>query len=162
MVRERGGYRIPQRHERTMELSLLLRLPRRMHVRQLIVEPAVVTVEVAARHCPAPCPACRTPSHHVHSYYTRTVADLPCSGRHVRLRLQVRKLRCTNARCPRHIFAERFPAYRQPRARKTVRVAHLIAELGLLVGGRGAERIGRLLCVRVSDSTALRMVMAHD
>lgn len=162
MVREPSGHRIPHRHESTMERSPLLRLPSGMRVRQVIVEPAVLSVEVAARHRPAPCPACRTPSHHVHSYYTRTVADLPCSGRHVILRLQVRKLRCTNACCPQRIFAERFPAYLQPRARKTVRVAHLIAELGLLVGGRSAERRGRLLGVPVSDSTVLRIVMAHD
>lgn len=145
-----------------MELSTLLRLPSGMRVRQLVVEPAVLTVEVATRHGSAPCPACQRPSHHVHSYYTRSVADLPCSGRHVILRLQVRKLRCTNARCPQRIFSERFPAYLQPRARKTLRVAHLIAELGLLLGGRGAERVGRLLGVPVSDPTVLRMVMAHD
>jgi transposase len=145
-----------------MELSTLFCLPAGMRLRAITVQPAVLSVEAAARPGPAPCPSCQTPSDHVHSYYTRTVADLPCSGRQVMLRLRVRKLRCRNARCPQRIFTERFPEYLQPWARKTLRVAHCIAVLGLLLGGRGAECVGRLLGVLVSAPTVLRLVMAHD
>ncbi len=145
-----------------MELSTLFQLPTGMRVRKVTVASTALTVEATARHGPAPCPSCQTPSKQVHSYYTRTVADLPCGGRHVMPRLQARKLRCTNTRCSQRVFTERFPAYLQPWARTTVRVAQLIAALGLLVGGRGAERLGRLLGVPVSDPTVLRIVMRQD
>ncbi|MGZ3680404.1 MAG: ISL3 family transposase [Ktedonobacterales bacterium] len=145
-----------------MNLTTLFRLPPGMRLLTVTLEPAALIVEAAARRGRSPCPSCQTLSDRVHSHYTRTVADLPCCGRHVILRLHVRKWRCTNAGCPQRIFTERFPGYLQPWARKTLRVAHLIAALGLAEGGRGAERIGRLVGVLVSAPTVLRMVMAHD
>ncbi len=125
-----------------MNLTTLFRLPPGMRLLTVILEPAALIVEAAARRGRSPCPSCQTLSDRVHSHYTRTVADLPCCGRHVILRLHVRKWRCTNAGCPQRIFTERFPDYLQPWARKTLRVAHLIAALGLAEGGRAAGSAG--------------------
>jgi transposase len=100
------------------------------------------------------------PSAHVHSSYTRTLADIPCAARHVTVRLHVHKYRCRNVQCPQRIFAERLPAYVQPRARKTVRMHDQLRALGLLAGGRGAETVAHLLGIRVSDPTILRLLRA--
>ena len=73
------------------------------------VEAGIVVVaksEVAER----PCPVCGRASRRVHSRYVRTIADLPCGGRRVELRLRARRFVCRTPFCPRRIFAERFEA----------------------------------------------------
>ena len=55
-------------------------------------------------------PTCGGISLRVHSRYTRTLADLPLSGRSVQLKLLVRRLRCDRAPCTRRIFSERLAA----------------------------------------------------
>ena len=54
------------------------------------------------------CPVCQTSSRQVHSYYTRTVADLCWADRQVRLELYVRRFVCSNTACSRRTFAEQF------------------------------------------------------
>ena len=61
------------------------------------------------------CPDCGT-SHRVDSRYTRSLADLPLSGRPVRL--LVWRFRCDRALCTRRIFSERLVAA-TPWARRT-------------------------------------------
>ncbi|MBY5827676.1 transposase family protein [Rhizobium leguminosarum] len=56
----------------------------------------------------ASCPAWRRISRTVRSRYCRQVADLPLSGRRVRLRVRTRRFTCDAVLCGRHIFAERF------------------------------------------------------
>ena len=124
-----------------MDLAPLFRLPERMLLRTLRVSSTLVCVEAASRGPSSSCPVCQTPSERVHSYYTRTLADLPCVGRRVVLHLQVRKFRCRNEQCPQHVFAERFPGFVGPKARKTRRVADQVRALGLALGGRGAQRL---------------------
>ena len=40
------------------------------------------------------CPLCGSPSHRIHSQYIRQVADLPCAGRQIRLRVIARRFVC--------------------------------------------------------------------
>jgi transposase len=54
------------------------------------------------------CPNCGMISDRVHSRYERGLADLPMSGRRVRLVSTVRRFHCDAATCARQIFAERF------------------------------------------------------
>jgi hypothetical protein len=56
----------------------------------------------------ASCPVCQTSSRQVHSYYTRTIADLCWADRQVRLELHVRRFVCSNTACSRRTFAEQF------------------------------------------------------
>src|SRR5690606_11345849 len=53
---------------------------------------------------------------------------------------------------------ERFDHYFRPYRRKTDRLENKIRELGLLAGGRPAERICRLVSMTSSDTTILRLV----
>src|SRR5260221_306738 len=89
-----------------MELSALLGLPEGLELLTVGELTATVLVEVCSHRFTSPCPHCGTPSDRVHSYYTRTVADVPCAGRQVRSTLQVRTFRCTSSACARKVFRE--------------------------------------------------------
>src|SRR5260370_14987542 len=64
-----------------------------------------VTVTVHAASPTASCPCCGSICQRVHSHYTRTLRDLPASGRPVHLVLQVRRFFCEERTCVRKIFA---------------------------------------------------------
>ena len=78
-------------------------------MRSITLRPGALSIEASACQRAGVCPDCHRPSEHVHSYDTRTVADRPCVGRGVTLHLHVRTFRCSNDRCPRRVFSERFP-----------------------------------------------------
>jgi transposase len=145
-----------------MDRALLFRLPASMRLLRLTVLPKTVCVEAASCRSSSRCPSCQTASERVHSYYTRTLADLPCIGRRVVLDLHVRKFRCTNAQCPQRVFTERFPGFVRPQGRKTVRVGEQIRALGLALGGCGAQRLARQLGISASGRTVLRSVMREE
>src|SRR6266581_3608487 len=67
-----------------------------------------VTVTVQAASPTACCPCCGTICQRVHSHYTRTLHDLPASGRPVHLKVQVRRFFCQESMCKRKIFALSF------------------------------------------------------
>ena len=57
----------------------------------LVLTPTTAVALLVAKARTAACPRCGTPSDRIHSRYRRTVADLPCRGRPVALRLVVRR-----------------------------------------------------------------------
>jgi transposase len=77
------------------------------------------------------CPVCSVPAEHIHSRYTRTLADLPWAAYRVRLQLRVRKWFCPNPACVRRIFTERLPTVAGPWARRTLRLVQRLVALGL-------------------------------
>lgn len=105
------------------------------------------------------CPDCGKNSDRVHSRYERGLADLPMSGRRVRLVLTVRRFRCDAVTCARQIFAERFdPDVLAPWSRRTARLDHIVHHLALALGGRPAASFTRRLMLPVSNDTLLRVV----
>jgi transposase len=119
---------------------------------------AQLTLMISSTPAEVKCPACEVPARHIHSHYTRTLADLPWSGYRVTWRLRVRKFFCRNAICPRRIFTERLPGIATPWARRTLRLtAHLLA-IGLALGGAAGVRLGRQLGLAGSRHTLLRMI----
>ena len=96
----------------------------------------------------------------IHSRYTRRVADLPCAGRHVTLRLTVRKFFCPNAACLRKIFAEQFPDLVPAYARLTMRLREALVALGLATSGEGVSRLAPRLEMHVAPTTLLRRLRA--
>jgi transposase len=144
-----------------MNLATLFHLPNGVRLLRVTARPHTLVLEATtATRGGCRCPRCQASSDHVHSAYTRTLADVPCAARHVTVRLQVRKFRCRNAQCPQRIFAERFPTYVQPWARKTARMQTVLQALGLLAGGRGAKAVAHAVGVQVSDQTILRLLGA--
>jgi transposase len=66
-----------------------------------------VTITVRAAAPTALCPCCEAVSKRIQSHYTRTLRDLPASGRPVHLVLHVRRFYCQERTCVRKIFAEK-------------------------------------------------------
>jgi zinc-finger of transposase IS204/IS1001/IS1096/IS1165 len=82
-----------------------------------------LVVAAEGERAQAHCPTYRTPSSAVHSRYQRRPADLPPSGKIVRLHLTVQRFYCHAADCSRRTFAERFPYLLGRHAHRTRRLA---------------------------------------
>src|SRR5262249_43928487 len=117
-----------------------------------------VTITVRAASPTAPCPCCGTICKRIQSRYTRTLRDLPASGRPVHLLVHVRRFFCQEKSCPRKIFAERFPALTLPRVKFTRRLQETLRELGFALGGEAGARLGKQLSIPGSPETILRLV----
>lgn len=117
-----------------------------------------VTVTVSAASPTAACPCCGTISKRVQSRYTRTLRDLPASGRLVHLIVRVRRFFCQERTCARRIFAERFPALTLPRVHFTLRLQETLRELGFALGGEAGAHLGKQLSIPGSPETILRLV----
>jgi transposase len=124
----------------------------------LVLTPTTVVALLISTSSTAACPRCGTTTDRIHSHYRRTVADLPCHGRILALRLVVRRFRCTNPACTQHIFCERLPQLLQAHARSTIRlnVAHRV--IGFALGGEAGSRLAQRLDMPTSPDTLLRRV----
>ena len=107
----------------------------------------------------AECPLCGARSRRIHSRYDRQVADLPCAGKQIRLRVITRRFVCEVPHCRRQIFAERFGDDVLPTwSRRTARLESIVHHLGLALGGRPAASFAKRLMLPVSNDTLLRVV----
>jgi transposase len=122
--------------------------------------PGEVILEAVSRARSAPCPACRRRSTHLHSRYTRRIADQPVGDRRVTIHLQVRRFRCRHAACRRATFAEQFPRLARRYARRSLPLQALFADIGLTIGGRPGARFAARRAAPVSRTTLLRLVRA--
>ena len=124
------------------------------------------TLVVTARSstATAACPLCGIVSGRVQSHYVRQPSELLCAGRHVRLRLFVRRFRCAVPGCPRQVFAERFGlTVLAERARRTGRLEQIVHHLGLALGGRPGAGFAQWLMLPVSnDGTVNLSDCGHD
>jgi hypothetical protein len=121
-----------------------------------------VTIKVRAASPTASCPCCETISKRVQSHYTRTLRDLPASGRFVHLVVQVRRFFCEENTCVRKVFAERFPALTLPRAKFTLRLQETLREMGFALGGEAGARLGKYLSIPGSPETILRLIKGTE
>jgi transposase len=117
-----------------------------------------ITLLVSSIQVEARCPACDTPTGHVHIRYTRTLADLPWGGYGITWQLRVRKLFCRNPTCPRRIFTARLPGVAAPWARCTVRLMTRLLAIGLALGGAAGVRLRQFLGLIISRNTLLRVI----
>src|SRR5712691_7793070 len=136
--------------------SLLFSFPDDIVVSSVRTATTELVVHLACRRSCAACPLCQQPSERVHGTYGRTVADLPCAGRRVILRLSVRKFVCGTPTCPRQIFTERLPDLVQSYARMTNRLREALVALGLATSAEVSERLTPALGMLVPASTLLR------
>jgi transposase len=141
-----------------MEMPRLFGFPDGLAVESLCHTAVTLTVALFSTAFTASCPLCGTGAKRVHSRYQRTVADLPCAGQRVILRVWVRRFFCPNAACERHIFAERLAELAQPYARKTTRLLLALRAIGLTAGGEPGARLTRHLHLPTSSPTLLRGV----
>lgn len=143
-----------------------------MRARILIPDPAVITVEqivptdtdivlvARTRRCTVPCPLCGQPATRVHSWYTRSLRDLPWQGLAVRMELHTRRWFCDTPCCPRRIFTERLPTVAAPFSQRTTRLATIVLIFGVAVGGAPGARLLTERGIPISGATLVRTVMA--
>jgi transposase len=117
------------------------------HLEAVVVEegPAAITLTMCSTPTTATCPLCRLPTSRIHSRYHRHLADVSWALIPVRIDLHVRRFFCDTPDCSRRIFTERLPTVVQPYARRTLRLAHVQQQLGLLLGGSVGAVLGSLL-----------------
>ena len=130
--------------------SLFLPLPDGLVIASVLATETQLVVHVACRLPTACCPLCHLPSDRIHGHYGRTVADLPCAGRHVILALSVRKFVCRTPSCPRQIFTERLADLVQSYARITNRLRDALVALGLATSAEVCTRLAPKLGLQVS------------
>jgi transposase len=117
-----------------------------------------VTITVRAASPTTSCPCCGTIAKRVQSRYTRTLRDLPVSGRSACLIVRVRRFFCQEKTCVRKIFAERFPSLTLPRVKFTLRLQETLREMGFALGGEAGARLGKHLSIPGSPDTIVRLV----
>src|SRR6266516_569851 len=115
-----------------------------------------VTITVRAASLTAPCPCCATNSKRVQSHYTRTLRDLPGSGRPVELIVRVRRFFCLQSTFHRKFGSECFASLTPPRVKFTLRLKETLTEIGFALGGEAGERLGRHLRIPGSPDPLLR------
>jgi transposase len=140
--------------------SLLFSLPDGICISSVRTTTTEVVVHIVCQRPCAACPLCQQPSERVHGTYVRMVADLPCAGRRVILRLSVRKFVCGTPACPRQIFTERLPNLVQSYARMTNRLREALVALGLATSAEVSERVAPQLSMLISAPTLLRRLRA--
>lgn len=138
-------------------MSLLPKVPG-LKLEDVLIDAGSVSLVLVSTSLPVACPVCAQKTVSLHSHYWRTVADLPWSGRRVRLVLEVRKFRCPHRECPRRIFTERLPDLVEPYARKTVRLHEVLELVGFALGGEAGARLVRRLGMTASPTTLLRYI----
>jgi len=139
-------------------LTTLFSLPAHLLVEDVLIENQVLTLIITSTLAEMPCPECRQPTKRIHSRYTRTLADLPCQGRAVRLLVQVRRFFCDAPACSRKTFAETFPGVAPKHARRTGRQAESLCSIAFALGGRAGARLVKRLSMPTSRYTLLRLV----
>ena len=139
-------------------LTTLFALPAHLLVEDVLIENQVLTLVITSTLAEMPCPECRQPTRRIHSRYTRTLADLPCQGRAVRLLVQVRRFFCDAPACSRKTFAEAFPDVAPKHARRTSRQAESLCGFAYALGGRAGARQVKRLSMPTSRYTLLRLV----
>jgi transposase len=142
-----------------MDGTCLLCLPEGMLIDQIQITENGLIISVLSTTPTSCCPLCTEASSSIHCHYRRTLRDAPCADRRVQLLLTVRKFSCRNPYCERKVFAERLPAFVEPRARMTIRSCQQITSIGLSTCGKGGTRLAARLGIQTSRDTILRRVM---
>lgn len=99
-----------------VELETLLNLPE-IEVTSVEVTEHTLVVSCRSRFGEAVCPSCLRPTQEVKKYYTRTVRDLPITGREVSLHVEERQFFCPDCH---GYFNERF-SFVEPHRTTTTR-----------------------------------------
>ncbi len=141
-----------------MRTSISFAVPEQLHIEALVFEGGGVTILASTCAAASACPVCGRPSRRVHSYYTRTVADLPWGGVPVRFRVRVRKFFCDDPGCARRIFAERLDGVAQRYARRTDRQREVLDLIAFTLGGEAGTRLAVELGLRISPDTLLNYI----
>ena len=133
--------------------------PSTLSLDRIEVRDQTVIVHLRANSPTATCPRCGTAGSRVHSRYQRSIADVACGGRHLVLKLLVRKWICPDTSCSQRIFAERFLGFVQRYARMTDRLIKVLQAVGVTTNGADAAQILSSLGMPTTAKTIIRRVL---
>jgi len=120
----------------------------------------VVRINAHAHSDEAICPACGNASARVHCRYERQLADAPVAGRHVVIRLRVRKFICQTPGCARRIFVEQLAGLTVRYGRRSLRLLGLLIAIAFALAGRAGARLAQQTAIPISPTTLLRLLRA--
>jgi hypothetical protein len=110
----------------------------------------------------AACVACHTVSHlRKKTYLVRRLQDLPASGVTFYHAVKANQYVCENSECSVHTFTEQFAEFADPDAHLTLRLKDFIVQQGLDASANTLALSLRLLGIRVSRETILRLIQAR-
>ena len=122
-------------------------------VKRIIVGQDGIRLELESTAIKAICPECQTESREIHSRYVRYPIDLAWADKGVVLHLKVKRFFCRKQECPRRTFAEQFPGFIVPYARRTDRVMKKQRRIAVNTCARVAEKLLEFEQIGMSDST---------
>lgn len=114
------------------------------------------------------CPKCGQSTEEYHGTYVRHVQDLPILGKNVQLHIKAHEYKCTNTDCNASTIAENFNGFLNYYSRMTERCADFICSLALETSCEGCSRICKVLGIKISGDTVIRLLlkryqaMEHD
>jgi len=141
-----------------MDIPNLLLNTNQLYVQNIEIKKGEIKLEAESTNCAACCPACGQESFSIHSSYLRYPIDLAWGEWPVILWLKVKRFFCKNTICPKRTFAERFPDFVDPYARKTKRVIQKQQRIGVNVASCVAEQLLELEQIGASDTTINRLI----
>jgi hypothetical protein len=141
-------------------LSCLFSLPEGLQVERIELQGNLLALAIVSALPSSCCPLCSHASSQVHSWYQRTLRDVPCAGRQVVVHLSVRKFFCRHPECARTIFTERLPTFVEPWAQVTRRLFEAVQAVGFATGGELGTRLADRIGIHRSPTTLLRRLMA--
>jgi transposase len=119
-----------------------------------------IVIEARSGRDRVACPDCGTESARVHGRYHRRLADTALAGRQVVIRLQVRRLVCREAACPRATFVEQITGLTSPYSRYSPPLRTALTAIAVALAGRPGARLARKLGMPVSRDTLLNLLRA--
>jgi len=103
-----------------------------------------IRIWVKSRQKVLTCPYCGKKSKKAHSIYSRTIQDLPISGKKVYIEIENRKMFCSNAECSRRTFAEKYD-FVGSKGKKSLRLEKEIINIARNSSSTEAKRNRRFL-----------------
>ncbi len=137
-------------------MSSLFSLPEGLQVERIELQGNLLAVSIVSVLPSSCCPLCSQASSQVHSWYQRTLRDIPCAGRQVVFHLSVRKFFCRNPDCARKIITLRLPTFVEPWAQVTRRLFEAVQAVGFATSGELGTRLADRIGIHSSPTTMLR------
>jgi len=116
-----------------------------------------IRIWVKSRQKVLTCPYCGRKSKKAHSVYRRTIQDLPISGKKVYIEIISRKMFCSNAKCSRKTFAEKYN-FVGSKGKKSLRLEKEIVNIAMHSSSTEAARMLNRSTVKISSGTVRNLL----
>ena len=116
-----------------------------------------IHIRVTSRRNVLNCPYWGKKSRKVHSKYRRMIRDMPISGKKVYMEIVNRKMFCTNVKCTKKTFSERYD-FVGSKEKKSKRLEKEIISIGLNSSSTEAARMLSRNTVKISASTVRNLL----